>query len=208
MYYTQHQSAVSCPPPTLHHHHNRYLPRLHAAFTSIRGHLPAQHQSMSTPLSATMGGTCRAPQKSTRAPQLEAPRRSVSLPRESQEVNCSTTNTHGHTNKADDIESASLLTYPAGAASVCRLLEIAASRLRESQNRCRTAAIRLLTRALLRLEESSKRDALLRLNPRADSGQHLGDLRRVHELADELESYLATFSADFKSPSSHRPTRE
>ncbi|KAF4694477.1 hypothetical protein FOZ60_008054 [Perkinsus olseni] len=73
---------------------------------------------------------------------------------------------------------------------------------------CRAAATRLLIRALLRLEESSKRDAFLMLNPRLDSGQHLGDLRRVHELADELESYLATFSADFKSPSSHRPTRE
>ncbi|KAF4705976.1 hypothetical protein FOZ63_031511 [Perkinsus olseni] len=163
---------------------------------------------MSTPLSATMGGTCRAPQKETRAPQLEAPRRSVSLPRESQEASPSTT-TNGHTNHADDIERLSpSFAYPAGAASVCRLLEIAASRLRESQNRCRAAATRLLIRALLRLEESSKRDAFLKLDSRGDASQHLGDLRRVHELADELESYLATFSADFKSPSSHRPTRE
>ncbi|KAF4723138.1 hypothetical protein FOZ62_020048 [Perkinsus olseni] len=179
---------------------------------------------MSTPLSATMGGTCRAPQKETRAPQLEAPRRSVSLPRESQEASPSTT-TNGHTNHADDIERLSPSfavreaccgestadpcdQYPAGAASVCRLLEIAASRLRESQNRCRAAATRLLIRALLRLEESSKRDAFLKLDSRGDASQHLGDLRRVHELADELESYLATFSADFKSPSSHRPTRE
>ncbi|KAF4714044.1 hypothetical protein FOZ63_006597 [Perkinsus olseni] len=137
---------------------------------------------------------------------VEAPRRSVSLPRESKEASCTFT---GNTN-SDENERLPppLCTYPAGAASVCRLLEIAASRLRESQTRCRAAATRLLTRALLRLEESSKRDAFLKLNPGGDSGQHLGDLRRVHELADELENYLATFSADFKSPSSHRPTRE